>query len=67
MKRGKCREEGSKQRLQTEDSKMNKVETGRVQRPERMSLGLRAQHAEPWVLHMLPSGSETQADSLAQS
>ena len=30
MKRGECREEGSKQCLQTEDSKMNKVETGRV-------------------------------------
>lgn len=65
MKCGECHEEGSKQHLQTEDSKRNTLETGRVS--ERMSLGLRVQHAEPWVLHMLPSGSETQADFLAQS
>ena len=30
MKCGECHEEGSKQHLQTEDSKRNTLETGRV-------------------------------------
>lgn len=66
VKCGEYHEEGSKQHLQTEDSRSLETDWAESQRPERMSLGLRAQHAQALVLHAL-GGSGDPSRFLAQS